>query len=416
MAARKTPRLPPPPPRQGPRPLPLHLMAHVSTLMASLAALPSLRHGSPPWKPHLAAAEAELRQSLAAAGPDAFERFTRAVMAEAASRHRAFLAGIVAYCRHPYRASPPAAREVWRQGTTRLLDYGGDGEPVLVVPSLVNRARVLDLLPEKSVMRHLAASGQAAFLVDWDFPGPEETGFTLTDYVAVRLEAAFDAVVARTGRRPALIGYCMGGLLALALAQRRAAEVRGLVLLATPWNFHAGREAEARLLAALAEPFGAAVAIMGALPVDLLQALFMALDPTLGPRKYIAFGGLDPASARAREFVALEDWANDGVPLAGPVARECLFGWYGANDPFEGRWRIDGTPVRPETITVPTLAVVPLRDRIVPPESALPLVERIPNCQLISARGGHVGMLLTQHAASEVLEPISAWLLRSGGV
>ena len=45
----------------------------------------------------------------------------------------------------------------------------------------------------------------------------------------------------------------MGGLLALALALRRQAEIGCLALLATPWDFHAGRAEQARLLADVAE-------------------------------------------------------------------------------------------------------------------------------------------------------------------
>src|SRR5262249_58581239 len=68
---------------------------------------------------------------------------------------------------------------------------------------------------------------------------------------------------------------------------------------------------------------------LGELPVDVIQALFAALDPSLALRKFLGFAGLDPASDRARQFVALEDWLNDGVPLAAPVARECIGQWYG---------------------------------------------------------------------------------------
>ena len=46
----------------------------------------------------------------------------------------------------------------------------------------------------------------------------------------------------------------------------------------------------------------------------------------------------------ARRFVVLEDWLNDGVPLAAPVAREVLSGWYGANTPAAGAWRLARRP------------------------------------------------------------------------
>jgi polyhydroxyalkanoate synthase len=62
----------------------------------------------------------------------------------------------------------------------------------------------------------------------------------------------------------------------------------------------------------------------GELPVDVIQALFAGLDPLLVVRKFVKFAGLDPASPSAAQFVALEDWLNDGVPLAAEVTRECL--------------------------------------------------------------------------------------------
>jgi polyhydroxyalkanoate synthase len=59
----------------------------------------------------------------------------------------------------------------------------------------------------------------------------------------------------------------------------------------------------------------------------------MALDPFLAERKFIRFAGLDTAGDAARSFVALEDWINDGVPLAHEVALECARSWYRGNDP-----------------------------------------------------------------------------------
>ena len=59
------------------------------------------------------------------------------------------------------------------------------------------------------------------------------------------------------------------------------------------------------------------------MPVSVIQGLFMALDPFLAERKFIRFAELDPAGAAAQSFVALEDWINDGVPLARRVALEC---------------------------------------------------------------------------------------------
>lgn len=411
------------PPRMGPRPLGLHLVTAVTTWLNSANALPLSNSGllgSNPrngraarltWHPSLREQAAALDRELAGVDPEALGR---AVVREVRVRLDELERGISCYRRHPYRrdlATPPTA---WREGTTRLLDYGhGDAHaaaPLLVVPSLINRGYILDLWAGRSLMRSLADAGFRPFLVDWDAPGPAERAFDLTAYIAGRLGAALDHVVAATGRRPVVIGYCMGGLLALALAQTRQRDVAGLVLLATPWDFHAEKAALGRGVARAIAPWLPLFDRIGALPTDLLQALFFTLDPFLVIRKFRAFARLDPDSDRAREFVALEDWLNDGVPLAAPVARECLLGWYGENTPARGKWQVAGQVIRPEEIAVPTLVVVPEQDRIVPPPSARSLAQSIRGATVLTPPFGHIGMVASSRAPAELWPEIAAWL------
>lgn len=403
--------------RMGPRPLPLHLMAHASILWSSHAVLPSLKAGSLPWRPNLAGEAESLRRSLDAAGPEAWALLEAALTAEATQRHDTMLAGIEAYRRHPYHRDLSAPPVLWAQGTTRLLDYRNPefpgGLPVLVIPSLVNRAYILDLTARRSLMRDLARRGLAPFLVDWDAPGDEEMEFTLDDYVAGRLAGALDAVIEATGRTPALVGYCMGGNLALALACLHPDKVASLTLMATPWDFHADDRGYGELMRAMAGPLGGVIDAAGQAPVDLINAMFASLDANLAARKFAAFTRLKRRSARARDFVALEDWANDGVPLAPRVARQCLFGWYGDNDTALGKWTIAGRRILPQAVTMPCLVMVPERDRIVPPESSLSLATKIPGARVMRVRGGHVGMLLSARAKTEVYAPLAKWLVRS---
>ena len=323
----------------------------------------------------------------------------------------ALVAGIAAYRRHPWRRDLPDPPAVWREADSRLLDYGagvvGPGAPaVLFVPSLVNRATVLDLAPGRSMLRWLAGQGMRPLLLDWGWPGEEERRFDLTDYVAGRLGRAILAV----GEPVVLAGYCMGGLLAAAAAERRPDRVRALALLATPWDFHAAGAAQALRLAALLPALEPALAATGTLPVDALQALFSLLDPGAIAAKYRAFAALDPDSEAARGFVALEDWLNDGVPLAAPVARETLGLWYGANAPARGRWCIAGCPVRPEALRLPAFVAAPGRDRLVPLESARALADRIAGAVLHRPEAGHVGMVAGRSAEAALWAPLLAWL------
>ncbi len=377
--------------RRGPRPLLLHLM------------LASLNSSASPWSTWLAAWQSwsDASASLAATGraepPD-----LGLPMPDAA-----LLAGIAAYRRHGFARTledPPA---IWSEGSSRLLDYGpADGAPALIVPSLVNRAYVLDLLPKHSMLRFLSAAGVRPLLLDWGFPGEAECDFTLTDYVAGRLTR----VLASIGRPVTLVGYCMGGLMAAAAAQLRPELVERLCLLATPWDFWAKDVAQARRLAELLPFMEPAFSFAGALPVDALQMLFSLLDPGSVARKYRDFGTQDQSSARATMFVALEDWLNDGVPLAAPVAREVLGGWYGRNTPAVGAWRIAGLPVIPETLAMPCFVAIPGQDRLVPPESAEPLAAAIKGSTVVRPRVGHIGMVAGSRARTALWEPMLEWL------
>ncbi len=382
-------------------------MTQVTTLLGSAAALPSWKSGSLNWKPQLQPAADDLRRQLGAVAPD---QFGHAVHREGLRRMDGFLRGIEAYRRHSYRRALPAVPVVWEEGSTRLLDYGdAGGRPVLVIPSLVNRAYILDLTAKRSLMRHLATAGLRPFLVDWGGPGPVETDFSLEDYIAGRLVGALDHVLAVAGP-PVLLGYCMGGLLALGLGVLRQDAVRGLALLATPWDFHRPTPLHGQLMGALKQPLDDVIRLNGEAPVDMLQAMFAMIDPGGIERKFRSFGLLKGDSAKARDFVAVEDWLNDGVPLVARVARETLFGWYIDNQPAKQEWRLGETVVRPESFAKPALAMVPAKDRIVPPASALALADALPRCRQQLVKSGHIGMVTGASAKTEVYRTLTDWL------
>jgi polyhydroxyalkanoate synthase subunit PhaC len=403
-----------PPPRLGPRPLPLHLMTAINGWSSSRGALPMLRNDSIDWNPEIAARAAQLQKSLPAEPPTESEAdpFANAVETEIAARLAAFSTGVNAYRHHPYQRQLPDPPTLWKSGATRLLDYGpAGGRPVLFVPSLINRAYILDLAERRSLMRWLAAeTGLRPLLVDWGLPGPAERNFTLTDYITGPLAGALDQANATAAGPVPVVGYCMGGLLSLALAATRPANVAALGLLATPWNFHAERVAQAEALARTVAASAPLLEAYGELPVDVIQSIFSALDPFLVTRKFIRFAAAQPDSQAAEAFVALEDWLNDGVPLSGPVARECMGDWYGRNTPHLGQWVVGNTAVRPEAIDIPTRVLIPQQDRIVPPASAQALADALPNAEASSPPLGHIGMVAGSRAQALVWEPLAEWL------
>lgn len=344
-----------------------------------------------------------------------------ALQIESRRRHREFAEGISRYWSRPRSNSSNRSEDLdqsdifWSDGTTRLLDFGSPEtsdhtKPVLIIPSLINRYHVLDLSGGRSFVRALAAQGFHPYIVDWGTPGGQETNFDLSAYVTKRLEPIAELIADHHKSRVNTIGYCMGGLLALALATRKPETIGSLALLATPWDFHSNNKAQAIMLKIIQPQINSMIDTLGVVPHDVLQAMFTSLSPWLTIEKFRRFSQPGKNQNKDDLFVELEDWIGNGTPLAGPVARECLNGWYINNAPLNGQWCIDDTPVLPEQVQCPSLVVIPKHDHIVPPGSAAALGDKLPGPHILHVKSGHIGMVAGTNAHETLLTPLVSWL------
>ncbi len=333
---------------------------------------------------------------------------------------KGFFDGLKAYQSCPaFRAKKAPAKSIWQQGTTVLRDYGSDNAgaaAVLVIPSLINRFDILDLSPDHSFLRFLASAGLRPLVLDWGEPGDEEKEYSITDYISQRIIPALDYLVPRVrGGRVHIVGYCMGGLLALALAVLRPALINSLVLMAAPWNFAAagtmlGVGATGETFIKLVDAMEPQLAANKVFPAEALRLFFASFQPMQILEKFARFSSFDPSGADAQRFALSEDWLNDGVALAAPVARECLRDWYGENRPGKISWRVADTLIDPRNVTCPSYIIAPDKDRLVPPESAKPLARLIRGAVLREPSLGHIGLLSSHVAPQEVWMPLAQWL------
>ena len=220
------------------------------------------------------------------------------------------------------------------------------------------------------------------------------------------LVPAIDEVAQRARQPVGLIGYCMGGTLSVAPALLASDRVAALAAIAAPWDFHADSAALRAMLTLTRPLIEVTLSACGEAPFDLLQTLFVALNPALAGRKFRRFAAMDPNAEDAGRFVVLEDWLNDPMPLVAPVARECLFQWYGENAPPRGLWRVQDMPIDPARVSCPSLVMIPPRDRIVPPESARALA----GAEARSIPLGHIGMVAGRRAPEVTYRPLIDWL------
>jgi polyhydroxyalkanoate synthase len=301
------------------------------------------------------------------------------------------LAGLRAYEHAPRRNRAPEKTEVGRLRGACLRDHGGEGPPAVFVPSLINPPRILDLDADVSLTSAVARMGRRTFLLDW---GKASERAELS--VAGHIEELLLPLLRSIGEPVALIGYCLGGTMAIAAAS--LVPVERLVTLAAPWNFSRYPEASHRALQEMWRHSDAAAQALGALPMEVLQAAFWSLDPTRTVRKFAEFGRLDSASAEARRFIELEEWANEGEPLPYPAAKELVEGLFGSDWPGTGAWRVGGRAAS-DGLSTPALHLTADRDLIAPPQTAA-------SGTVMAIASGHVGMIVgsARHQLHEALK------------
>lgn len=249
----------------------------------------------------------------------------------------------------------------------------------MLVPSLINPPRILDLDEDVSLTRAIAEMGRRTILLDW---GEASERSELS--VAGHIEQLLLPLLRRMEQPIALVGYCLGGTMAIAAAN--LIPVERVITLAAPWHFTGYPERSHRALHEMWQQSHTAAKSLGALPMEVLQAAFWSLDPQRTVRKFADFRHLDAQSDKARRFVELEEWANDGEPLPYPAAKELIEELFNADRAGHGAWKVGGQTAS-DRLAVPAWHLTAERDLIAPPETAAAGV-------IVSIASGHVGMIV----------------------
>lgn len=289
------------------------------------------------------------------------------------------LAGLRAYERAPRRERSAPKPEIARVRGACLRDHGGEGPPALLVPSLINPPRILDLDEESSLTAAIAGMGRRTLLLDW---GKADERRKLS--VAGHVEQLLLPLLRNMNEPVALVGYCLGGTMAIAAAN--LVPVERVVTLAAPWNFDRYPRSSQRSLQDMWRHSAQAAWSLGALPMEVLQAAFWSLDPERTVRKFAEFGRLDPESDEALRYIELEEWANEGEPLPYPAAKELVEQLFANDLPGTGSWMVGGRAVS-DQLSVPTLHLTAERDLIAPPQT-------VASGDVRAIASGHVGMIV----------------------
>ena len=306
--------------------------------------------------------------------------------------------------------------EVWRSGKLRLYRYravsGTPGAvPLLIVYALVNRPYMMDLEPDRSLIRGLLSRGLDVYLIDWGYPDGSDRFTTLEDYLEGQLVECVDEILKVRGLDALnLLGVCQGGVFSLCFAALHPERVRNLITMVTPVDFHTSTDLLWKWARKIdVEAWVGQANVSG----DVLNQLFLALMPfRLSQQKYADLLRVPPDTARIENFMRVERWIYDSPDQAGAAFREFVAWFYQQNRFLRGGLEIGGRSVDLRNLDLPILNLIGTRDHLVPPASsrALRALAGSRDFTTLELDLGHIGMYVSARAQRQVPAAIGDWL------
>ena len=306
---------------------------------------------------------------------------------------------------------------VYSEDKMKLLHYKSTVKntcpvPVLMVYALVNRYYILDLSPDKSVIKNLLDRGFDVYAIDWGYPSGMDRYLTIDDYVNGYLNNAVDYVRNKSGAdKISLLGVCVGGTLSVMFAALHPEKVKNLISFVSPIDFNTDKS----LLNIWAKDMDVdkIVDYYGIIPGDFLNMGFLLLDPfRLLVDKYVGFFEHIDDKKTVENFLRMEKWIFDSPGQAGEAYRQFMKDCYQENLLIKNRMEIGGKRINLKEISMPFLNIMAEFDHLVPNESSLPLTKAISSTDKESMvfPTGHIGMFVGSKSQNEVCPKIAQWL------
>jgi polyhydroxyalkanoate synthase len=314
---------------------------------------------------------------------------------------------------------------VYEENKLELLQYDAEAAgiavdeedkeavPILVVYALINRPYILDLQPERSVVRRLLEAGHDVYLIKWNEPSRLDQELTLDDYVNRYIENCVDEVRERSDQ-PAinLLGYCMGGTMSAMYSALHPEKVNALGLMAAGLCFDN--------TGGVLEQWGAdeyyspedVVETFGNVPAEFLDVGFALMDPVDNyVSKYIRLAENIENESFVENFARMERWLSEGVDVAGAAYVEFLEKIYQENQLYRNELEIGGEHVDLDAIDMPVLQLIGEYDHLVPADASKPFNEVIgsDDVDMIEYATGHIGLSVSSSSHADVWPKASDW-------
>lgn len=307
-----------------------------------------------------------------------------------------FASGLKVYRNSDYIPQKQKSKIIKRKGRVKLLEFAKTGQPILLVPSLVNKYYIFDLYEDNSFVKHLVEQGYRPFIIDWGNPTEKDKKINLQELIEDYILFFSDFLKNELKTKIHLLGYCMGGAFALIAASKAKKYYKSLTLVATPYNF---TEMPFNGMMGFYKNFYLEYLKTSNVSAELIQTLFFMLDCKGVLNRIKSFTQVKD-KAQMERMVALEDWLSDCIAVENTIATDILNLWYGENKLYFNDLKLD-------KLTIPTYLVTAINDEIVPQKASLDLLDKLPNIKHISVNSGHIGIMVGRRSKIEFYDIIS---------
>ena len=308
---------------------------------------------------------------------------------------------------------------VWAKRKSRLYHYfplvgQARPEPVLIVPWIgISRPLILDLLPDNSLLRALCGQGYHTYLLDWGEPGEEDGDIGFEECALDFLPRAVKKTLAHAGAKQlSVVGVCLGVPTALSyLALTPDAPVRSMVAMVGPIDFDQGGMFKA-WVGGPEFPAEAVARTWGGVPTSAMGLGFKLLRPFGDLAAYTNLLWNIENREYLPTFQALNDWANDFIPMPGKYFVQLSRNLYRDNQLVKGEFRLDGRRVDLSAVRLPLLVVAAAQDHIAPAPSVKALMDVVSSTdkEYVELPGGHISVFAGRRAAQMLFPKITGWL------
>lgn len=306
---------------------------------------------------------------------------------------------------------------IYKENKLRLFRYNPlnvkqKNTPILITYALVNRPFIVDLEPKRSLVMRLLEQGHPIYLVDWGYPDSSDCFTSLNDYINGYLYRCVQHVKRDANKKKIdLLGICQGGVFSLCYSALHAGDIRKLVTLVTPIDFHAEGNALSRWTNDM--PPNILASASGNVPNQVISQLFKTLKPfQLGREKYRHINHLVSKEESLDTFLRMEHWLDSGPDLAGLAAREFLSDFYQQNKLYNNSLTINEKAVKLSSIKCPVLNLYAKQDHIVPLAATRALADHIKPALYHehALQGGHIGAFTSLKTQAKLIHALSDWL------